>query len=118
MNTVFQTQQDFDNDEITAINLLPEDQLQAEMNVAMDVVKSSISTQIVSFVNYVRVYVRANFIGSALNTNLMFSTYLPYDQYMVGYHSYRINFDLKILLAQNVQSQYLPTNTVLFLATS
>ena len=95
MNTVLQTQQDFDDDEITTINLLPEDQKQAEMRVAIDVVKSSISTQIVSFINYVRVYVRANFIGSALNTNIMFSTYLSSNQNMVGYHLYQINLEEK-----------------------
>ncbi|CAF0953174.1 unnamed protein product [Adineta ricciae] len=83
MNTVLQTQQDFDNDEFTSINLLPEDQVQSEMNVAIDMIKSSISTQIVSFVNYVRVYVRGNFIVSSLNTNLMLSTYLTGTQYLI-----------------------------------
>ncbi|CAF1661773.1 unnamed protein product, partial [Adineta ricciae] len=101
MNTVLQTQQDFDDDEITTINVLPEDQIQAEMSVAIDVVKSSISTQIVSFINYVRVYVRANFIGSALNTNIMFSSYLPYDQYMATQY-----------IIYQLQTQYTPDTSV------
>lgn len=45
--------------------------------------KNSLSTEIVSFLNYIRVYVRGNFLASALNTNLVLGTYFYRNQYAV-----------------------------------
>ncbi|UJR15994.1 hypothetical protein I4U23_002913 [Adineta vaga] len=78
-----QTQTDFDNDEFITINLLPEEQIQSELNVAINNVQNSISTRIISFLNYIRIYVRSNYIASALNTNLMLATYLDGKQYTI-----------------------------------
>lgn len=45
--------------------------------------KESISTGIVSFLNYLRIYIRANYFVSALNTNLMLSTFPTKNQYFI-----------------------------------
>ncbi|UJR29659.1 hypothetical protein I4U23_017207 [Adineta vaga] len=86
--TVSQAEKDFNTDEFITIHLLSQEQVQSEVNVAMNTIKSSISTQIISFLNYIRVYVRANVIISALNTNIMFSTYVPYVQYQITQYIY------------------------------
>ncbi|CAF1622338.1 unnamed protein product, partial [Adineta ricciae] len=81
--SVNQTQMDFDNDEYTTTQLFPQEQVQSESNVAIDVIQNAIYTQIVSFLNYIRAYGRSSYIVSALNTNAMFSTYLSNSQYAV-----------------------------------
>ncbi|CAF1621173.1 unnamed protein product, partial [Adineta ricciae] len=81
--SVNQTQMDFDDDEYTTTQLFPQEQVQSESNVAVDVIQNAIYTQIVSFLNYIRAYGRSSYIVSALNTNTMFSTYLTNAQYNV-----------------------------------
>ncbi|UJR38718.1 hypothetical protein I4U23_031383 [Adineta vaga] len=100
-DTVSQTEEDFDNDEFITINLLHQEQVQSEVNVSMNTIKSSISTQMISFLNYIRVYVRTNFIASALNTNLMFSTYVPYVQYQITQY-----------IIYQLQAQYTPDMSI------
>ena len=70
---------DFDDDEYTTTQLFPQEQMQSELNVAVDVIQNAIYTQIVSFLNYIRAYSRSSYIASTLNTNAMFSTYLTDD---------------------------------------
>jgi hypothetical protein len=54
------------------------------VNATISFVKNSVSTQIISFLNYIRAYTQANYLVSALNTNIMLSTYADGDQYTVN----------------------------------
>ncbi|UJR17463.1 hypothetical protein I4U23_004358 [Adineta vaga] len=82
-DTVSQNQIDFDNDEFLTIHLLPEERLRMELNATINLIKNSISTQIISFLNYIRVYVRGNYMVSALNTNLILGSYYDINQYTI-----------------------------------
>ncbi|CAF1076407.1 unnamed protein product [Adineta ricciae] len=82
-DTVSQSQIDFDNDEYLTIHLQSAERLQLEVNATINLIKNSISTQIISFLNYLRVYVRGNYVVSALNTNLIFGSYYLNNQYTI-----------------------------------
>jgi hypothetical protein len=70
-DTVSQNQIDLDINELFTINLLSEVQLQSQVNATVDSFKNSMVTRFVSFLNYLRISIRANFLVSALNTNLL-----------------------------------------------
>ncbi len=67
--TVLQNQINIDNNEFVTISLLPEVQVQSEVNATVEFFKSSASTGIISFLNYLRITTQANYLISALNTN-------------------------------------------------
>lgn len=46
-------------------------QLQSEVNGTHELFKNSLSIRIISFLNYLRITTRANYLASALNTNLL-----------------------------------------------
>ncbi|CAF1013972.1 unnamed protein product [Adineta ricciae] len=82
-DTVSQSQIDFNNDEYLTIHLQSVERLQLEVNATLNLIKNSISTQIISFLNYLRVYFRGNYIVSALNTNLVFGSDYLKNQYNI-----------------------------------
>ena len=57
------------NNEFVTISLLPESKLQSEADATVQFFKSSLSTRILSFIDYIRVMTQANNFISALNTN-------------------------------------------------
>lgn len=82
-DTVNQNEIDFDNNEFVTMNLLREIQLQWEINATLNFLKDRISIQIMSLLNYMRTYSRANYLISALNTNIMIATDATDDLYLV-----------------------------------
>ena len=57
------------NNEFVTISLLPESKLQSEVDATVRLFKSSLSTRILSFIDYIRVMTQANNFMTALNTN-------------------------------------------------
>jgi hypothetical protein len=68
-DTVLQNQITIDNNEFVTISLLPEVQVQSDVNTTVEFLKSSASSGIISFLNYLRITTQANNLISALNTN-------------------------------------------------
>ena len=81
---MFANQIDFDNKEFVTVNLLPEVQVRSEVNGTYELFKSSLSTRIISFLNYLRITTRANYLVSALNTNLLVTVQDIWDMYAVS----------------------------------
>lgn len=65
------------------MNLLSEKEMEYEINETIKVLKETLATEIISFLNYLRIYIRSNYFVSALNTNLMLSTHLTKNQYNI-----------------------------------
>jgi len=70
-DTIVQNQIDLDNNEYVTIYLSPEEQVQSEVNVTVQFFKNSSSMRIISFLNYLRTNTQANYLVSALNTNIV-----------------------------------------------
>ncbi|CAF1463352.1 unnamed protein product [Adineta steineri] len=81
-DTVFENQIDIGNNEYITISLLPEVQVQTEVNGTVDFLKNSAAAGIISFLNYLRIITRANYLISALNTNAVMGFYL----FSIGYY--------------------------------
>ncbi|UJR12400.1 hypothetical protein I4U23_016577 [Adineta vaga] len=70
-NAVFQNQIHFDNSDFIDDYLLDKVQSQYRVNNTVAFFKNSASTEMVSFVEYLRATMRANYLVSALNTNFL-----------------------------------------------
>ena len=70
-DTVSQNQIDLDTNKLFTINLLSKVQLQSQVNATVESFKNTMLTRFVSFLNYLRISIRANYLISALSTNLL-----------------------------------------------
>ncbi|CAF4168924.1 unnamed protein product, partial [Rotaria sp. Silwood2] len=85
-NTVSQNQINLGNNKFVTIYLLSELQVQSEVNATVQFFKNNASTQINSFVNYLRTIIQANYLVSALNTNLVIAiSGSVYEYYVTEY---------------------------------
>ena len=66
---------DVENNEFVTVYLLSELHVQSEVNATVQSFKSSVSSRIISFVNYLRTTTRTNYLVSALNTNLVINAF-------------------------------------------
>ena len=81
--TILQSQSEFNNKQFVTVNLLPQIQIQFEVNATVNMIKNSAMNRINSFLNYIRTYTRANYFVSALNTNIMLTTGTNETEYVV-----------------------------------
>ena len=81
--TILQSQSEFENKQLVTVNLLPQIQIQFEVNATINMTKNSATNRINSFLNYTRTYNRANYFVSALNTNIMLTTGTNESDYVV-----------------------------------
>lgn len=81
---ISQNEIDFNNNEFVSIDLLPAIEVELRVNATVNVLKESLSTEMISFLNYLRVYIRSNYLVSSLNTNLILSTALNLNQYKIS----------------------------------
>lgn len=58
------------NKELVTIYLVPQWKIQSEVNATIESIKNSLSTRILSFINYFRTVTQSNNFVSSLNTNL------------------------------------------------
>ncbi|CAF4202540.1 unnamed protein product, partial [Adineta steineri] len=70
-DTVYQNQLDLDNYKLINSHLLSKIQIEQKVNATVEFFKNNASTRIISFLNYFRATIRANFMASALNTNFL-----------------------------------------------
>ncbi|CAF1176295.1 unnamed protein product [Adineta steineri] len=82
-DTVFENQIDIGNNEYITISLLPEVQVQTEVNGTVGFLKNSASAGIISFLNYLRIITRANYLISALNTNAVMGFFVFSSEYRI-----------------------------------
>ena len=78
--TVLQSRIDIDNIELVNSHLLLDAQLQTKINATIESFKKNASARILSFLNYIRTTIQANYVVSALNTNVLIaiSEEIPY----------------------------------------
>lgn len=62
------------NDELVSIYLLSDTQVQSEVAAGAELVQNSLSTRIMSFLDYLRITTQANRLVTALNTNFLIIT--------------------------------------------
>ncbi len=62
---------ELDNNDYFTLYLLPEEQVQSEVNVTVEFFKNSASTRIISFLDYLKTITKSNYFVSALNTNIV-----------------------------------------------
>jgi hypothetical protein len=60
-----------DNNEFVTTNLVSEVEIQSAANAIAEFFKNTASNQIILFLNYIRTFTQANYIISALNTNMV-----------------------------------------------
>ncbi|CAF0998855.1 unnamed protein product [Adineta steineri] len=70
-NAVFHIENDIENSDFITTYLLTDTQIEFEVNSTTESFKSSASARMIMFLNYLRTTVRANYLVSALNTNLI-----------------------------------------------
>ena len=68
-NVVFQNRDELINKNFISIHLLSEVQVQSEVDVIFQFLNNGLSTQLIAFLNYLRLVTDANYFISALNTN-------------------------------------------------
>ena len=64
-----QNKKDLDYNELITKNLLTEEHIQAEVNASTEFLKNSLASRMISFLDYFRTMIHANYFISALNTN-------------------------------------------------
>jgi hypothetical protein len=64
------------------------------VDVTVEFYKNSVSTRAISFLNYLRTIIQANYLVSALNTNILVSIRIESDQYRVGEWHVDYAFDI------------------------
>ena len=74
---------DNDNEQLTTIYLLTEEQVQSNVNATIETFRTSLSIQMVSFLNYLRIIMQANFFISALSTNVAIAWVFSAQQYTI-----------------------------------
>ncbi|CAF1304450.1 unnamed protein product [Adineta steineri] len=99
-DAIFQNQIDFDNDSFINSYLLREIEVQYRVNVTIQFFRSSASTQMMSFLEYITATNRANYVVSALNSNFLLiigtyknppdllSTEVPYNEHKKSINEY------------------------------
>ncbi len=73
-----------DNNEFVTTNLVSEVEIQSAVNAIAEFYKNTASTQIILFLNYIRTSNQANYIISALNTNMMSAVILEESDVLSG----------------------------------
>ncbi|CAF0890659.1 unnamed protein product [Adineta steineri] len=69
-----QTETDIDNNELVTLDLLSQKEVQIQIDGTIDLLKKSASSQLITYLNYLRNTTRTNYLVSALNTNLIIKT--------------------------------------------
>lgn len=82
--------------ELITINLLSEDQVKSEINASVEMLKKSLFTRMISFIDYLRIVTQANYFISALNTNALITITNRSSEYHLDGHivTYSIKFFL------------------------
>ncbi|CAF1477595.1 unnamed protein product [Adineta ricciae] len=70
-DAILQNQHDLDNNELVTLYLLHQSQVHSEVNAMIDLFESTLTSRINSFLSYLRITTRANYLVSALNTNFL-----------------------------------------------
>ncbi|UJR17510.1 hypothetical protein I4U23_004405 [Adineta vaga] len=76
-DTMFRNKIILDNKELVSIELLSKNRLESEINSVIEHFKNSTTTQIISFINYLRITTHSNHFVSALRTNLQAIIFPP-----------------------------------------
>ncbi|CAF1497941.1 unnamed protein product, partial [Adineta steineri] len=71
---ISQTEIDIDNNELVTLYLLSQEQVQLQINGTTDLLKKSASSQLITYLDYLRNTTQTNYLVSALNTNLIIKT--------------------------------------------
>ena len=79
-----QNRLDLANNEIVSIYLLHPSQVQLEVDATINLFEVILSSQINSFLNYLRITTQANYLVSALNTNFLVGATTGIDIELVG----------------------------------
>ncbi|CAF1594895.1 unnamed protein product, partial [Adineta steineri] len=68
---ISQTESDIDNNELVTLYLLSEEQTQMQIDGTIGLLKNSASSQMITYLDYLRHTIQTNYLVSALNTNLI-----------------------------------------------
>ncbi|UJR34666.1 hypothetical protein I4U23_027443 [Adineta vaga] len=90
--TILQNHQSINNNELISIYLLSQKQIQLQIDSTIKIFQNSLFIRINSFLNYLRITTRANYLVSALNTNLLVVTDYIENNFRV--HSMHISYKL------------------------
>ncbi|CAF1091478.1 unnamed protein product [Adineta steineri] len=71
---ISQTETDIDNNELVTLYLLSEKQIQLQIDGTTDLLKNSASSQMITYLDYLKNTIQTNYLISALNTNLIIKT--------------------------------------------
>lgn len=82
-DAIRQAQNDAENNKLITLHLLPEGQVQSRVSSVVESLRASASIEITSYVDYVRTTIRANYLVSALNTNVVIGIDIIDDQFTV-----------------------------------
>ncbi len=82
-DAVSQNEIDLNNNEFINNYLLVEDEVENKVNATIVVFKNSASSRLISLLNYLRATTRANFLVSALNTNVLIRAYPAENRYIL-----------------------------------
>jgi len=82
-DAVSQNEIDLNNNEFINNYLLVEDEVENKVNATIVVFKNSASSRLISLLNYLRATNRANFLVSALNTNVLIRASLAENRYIL-----------------------------------
>ena len=72
---IVESESKFLSTDFVRINLVTQNEIKSEMNGTIKVFRESLSNEMKSFLNYLRIYIQSNYFVSSLNTNLMLATY-------------------------------------------
>ncbi|CAF1253647.1 unnamed protein product [Adineta steineri] len=96
---ISQTETDIDNNELVTLYLLSHEQVQSQIDGTIDLLKKSASSQIITYLDYLKNTFQTNYLVSALNTNLIIKTIQVAESirtraYQVSYRFDYINYTL------------------------
>ena len=106
-NVASQNKIDLDNNEFINSYLIPEVEIQYKINATVKFFENSTPTRIISFLNYLRATIRANYLVSALNTNFLIRDEL----WEYGYKLFRTEIFIKNSTANTMASELMGCRT-------
>ncbi|CAF1635160.1 unnamed protein product, partial [Adineta ricciae] len=83
-DTIDENKMNLDDNELVTIDLISEDKLRSQVDANIKLFRSDISTEMDSFLSYIKITTRANYLISALNTNAVIGAVANGENYVIN----------------------------------
>ncbi|CAF0927857.1 unnamed protein product [Adineta steineri] len=84
-DTIYQNMNDIENNQLVSVELLSEDQVQPQVNLAIEVIRANSQIQVPSIIQFLQITTQSNGFVSALNTASHIVIHVANNQYIIEF---------------------------------